>query len=166
MICLKNLAYFSDDDLNVGRQTSGLLRRSAEGPCVPRQARVLQTHGLFVTEYLCPEVDGGSTHSGSGWRIFWQLQLLRCKPGLAWSARLRHWSRGCGYKAVQRATPPATSNTGYNVCFFTTHLPGSLRSFTRSLPLRWLRPGGTSRPGGLRPKRLVLRSKMPVAQGN
>jgi hypothetical protein len=47
MIYSQNLAYLSGDDLNVERQTWGLLRVCVKDLCVPRQARFFSTHGLL-----------------------------------------------------------------------------------------------------------------------
>jgi hypothetical protein len=49
---LQNLAFQSGLDLNVERQTYGLLRDGAKGRYTPRQARVFSAHGLFAHELL------------------------------------------------------------------------------------------------------------------
>ena len=52
MIHLQNLVFQSGLDLNVERQTYGLLRSCAKGRYAPRQARVFSAHGLSANEHL------------------------------------------------------------------------------------------------------------------
>ena len=90
----------------------------------------------------------GSTRPGSGLRTSSPSPWLRFKPGQAWSALLQHLSRGFDFKAVHRATPPASSSTGFSVCSSTKPQPGSSLCCTPPSPQRLLQLGGAIRPHG------------------
>ena len=54
MICLPNSVLGSGLDLNVERQTCGLMRCHAKDRHAPRQACIFAAHGVLAAEYISP----------------------------------------------------------------------------------------------------------------
>ena len=115
--------------------------------------------GCFLSWSATRRAGIGSMQLGSGLHTSSPSQWLCFKLGLAWSALSQRLSRGFVFKVVHRATPQASSNTGFNVCSSTRLQSGYSPRCTPFSPQRSLQRGGAIRRRGL-PEILLRHPKL------